>query len=68
VNIFVSYSHTDRSLLDVFATNLEVMKADGLVRLWTVVRLWTDAQIPPSADWDKDIRRELEHAESWYCW
>jgi internalin A len=57
VNIFVSYSHTDRSLLDVFATNLEVMKADGLVRVWT------DAQIPPSADWDKDIRRELEEAD-----
>jgi hypothetical protein len=57
VKLFVSYSHTDRGLLDAFSANLELLKADGLVS-W-----WFDGQIPASAEWDKDIRRELEEAD-----
>ncbi len=55
--LFVSYSHGDRSLLDAFTPNLELLKADGLVS-W-----WFDGQIPASAEWDRDIRRELEEAD-----
>ncbi len=57
VKIFVSYTRSDTGLLEVFKTNLEVMKMDGLVS-W-----WFDGQIRESAEWDKEIRRELEEAD-----
>jgi internalin A len=55
--LFVSYSHKDARLFDVFKTNLEVLRMDGLVS-W-----WFDGQIRPSSEWDHAIRHELEEAD-----
>ncbi len=57
VRLFVSYSHKNARLLDVFRTNLDLLKADGLADSWT------DRLIPVSAEWDDEIRREIEEAD-----
>ena len=57
LRLFLSYSHKDSGLRDVFQENLALLEEDGLLE-W-----WFDGKIPPSADWDKDIRNELERAD-----
>jgi hypothetical protein len=44
-------------LRDVFRENLALLEADGLITSWF------DGQILASAEWDKEIRRELEEAD-----
>ena len=57
VHIFVSYAHTDFRLVEIFKTNLDVIKADGLAEYWV------DELIAPSTEWDTEIRGELESAQ-----
>jgi hypothetical protein len=47
----------DARLRDVFRENLALLEADGLITPWF------DGQILPSAEWDTEIRRELEDAD-----
>jgi len=57
LKLFLSYSHKDARLRDVFRENLALLEADGLITPWY------DGQILPSAEWDKEIRRELQEAD-----
>jgi internalin A len=57
LKLFLSYSHKDARLRDVFRENLALLEADGLITSWF------DGQILPSAEWDKEIRRELQEAD-----
>lgn len=55
--LFLSYSHKDAGLRDVFQENLALLEQDGLLT-W-----WFDGKIIPSTEWDKEIRSELEQAD-----
>jgi hypothetical protein len=55
--LFLSYSHKDARLYGVFQENLALLEADGLITTWF------DGKILPSAEWDKEIRRELDDAD-----
>jgi internalin A len=57
LRLFLSYSHKDAGLRDVFQENLALLEQDGLLE-W-----WFDGKILPSAEWDKEIRSELEKAD-----
>lgn len=57
LRLFLSYAHEDAKLRDVFRLNLDLMKRDGLVD-W-----WFDGKILPSAEWDAEIRHEIEQAD-----
>ena len=57
LKLFLSYSRKDAKLRDVFQDNLALLEADGLVE-W-----WFDGEILSSADWDKEIRQELQDAD-----
>jgi internalin A len=57
LKLFLSYSHKDARLRDVFRENLALLEADGLITPWF------DGQILPSSEWDKEIRREVEEAD-----
>lgn len=57
LRLFLSYSHKDAGLRDVFQENLALLEQDGLLE-W-----WFDGKILPSAEWDKEIRNELENAD-----
>lgn len=61
LKLFLSYSHEDTKLRDLFALNLSLLEEDGLVDPWF------DGKILPSADWDHEIRRELELADIIVC-
>jgi internalin A len=57
LRLFLSYSHKDAGLRDVFQENLALLEQDGLLE-W-----WFDGKILPSAEWDKEIRSELDKAD-----
>jgi internalin A len=57
LRLFLSYSQKDAGLRDVFQENLALLEQDGLVD-W-----WFDGKILASAEWDKEIRNELEKAD-----
>lgn len=57
LKLFLSYSHKDAKLCDIFRENLALLEEDGLIAPWF------DGQILASAEWDKEIRRELEEAD-----
>jgi internalin A len=57
LRLFLSYSHQDARLRDVFQENLALLEQDGLLE-W-----WFDGKILPSAEWDKEIRSELDKAD-----
>ena len=61
LRLFLSYSHKDAGLRDVFQENLALLEQDGLLE-W-----WFDGKILPSAEWDKEIRNELEKADIVVC-
>jgi internalin A len=61
LRVFLSYSHSDAKLRDVFAGNLALLEADGLIE-W-----WFDGRVLPSATWDSEIRRELDQADIVIC-
>lgn len=57
IRVFISYSQKDARLLDIFRANLDLLREDGLLD-W-----WYDGLIAPSAEWDTEIRREIEQAD-----
>lgn len=57
LRLFLSYSHKDAGLRDVFQENLALLEEDGLLVSWF------DGKILASAEWDKEIRTELEKAD-----
>jgi internalin A len=57
LRLFLSYSHRDARLRDVFQENLALLEQDGLLE-W-----WFDGKVLPSAEWDREIRNELEQAD-----
>jgi internalin A len=57
LKLFLSYSHKDTRLREVFTENLVLLEEDGLIENWH------DGKILPSADWDKEIRHEVEEAD-----
>lgn len=57
LRLFLSYSHKDIGMRDVFQENLALLEEDGLLE-W-----WFDGKIVPGDDWDKEIRNQLEKAD-----
>ena len=57
LKLFLSYSHKDARLRDVFRENLDLPEEDGLITPWY------DGQILPSAEWDKETRQGLGEAD-----
>ncbi len=56
--VFISYTSSDRRHKDELLVRLKPLKATrGLLELWD------DGLIPPGADWDREIRAELETAD-----
>ena len=62
IRLFISYSHADTDMFDLFKSrNLAAMAMDGLISTWT------DRQIPLGANWDGTIKKELEAANVVLC-
>jgi len=57
MNIFISYSHKDRSWCDRLAAHLSGISKE------VVKEVWFDPQILPGADWDAEIQRRLNNAD-----
>ncbi len=51
---FLSYSHADRAAKNIWAVNLNVMQAKGLITQWH------DGMIDPGVEWKKEIEGKLE--------
>jgi formylglycine-generating enzyme required for sulfatase activity len=51
---FIIYAREDKHLRDEFLKHARVLEDEGLIRVWT------DLEIPPGADWNDTIRRQLE--------
>jgi hypothetical protein len=56
VEIFISYTHEDGSLLKELIKHLSMMKRDGLVKLWY------DRDIDAGDEWEQDITQHLNSA------
>jgi len=52
--IFISYSHKDKKWLDTIKTFLKPYSRDEKISIWS------DEQIMPGAQWDTEIRKQLE--------
>ena len=61
LQLFLSYSHQDTRLQDMFQQNLRVLEADGLLSPWF------DRKILPSAEWGKEILDALAKADIVVC-
>lgn len=57
IRLFVSYSHKDGDLLEVFKDNLAVLEQDGFILSWT------DCLLEASDDWDDVIKSQLSAAQ-----
>jgi hypothetical protein len=57
LNIFVSYSHRDEDLKDELVVHLANLKRQGKIRAWQ------DRDIEAGAEWDAEIKQQLETAE-----
>jgi TIR domain/Effector-associated domain 11 len=55
--VFVSYAHEDSELLRQMESQLNVLKKNG------VIDIWTDKEILPGQDWNKDINESLVNAD-----
>lgn len=51
---FIIYAREDKHLRDEFLKHARVLEDEGLIRVWT------DLEIPPGAEWNHAIRRQLE--------
>jgi hypothetical protein len=56
VNGFVSYSHKDENFFEEFRTHVSVLQANGYLDLWS------DKDIEPGSEWEKEIRDAIERA------
>jgi hypothetical protein len=57
VDIFISYSHSDRALLDDLKKHLSILKRTGLGLVWT------DQDIDKGAEWSPEILKHLDKAD-----
>jgi len=57
VNLFLSYSRADSTLVETFLKHLAPLKTTGLVRTWY------DRELKPGADWDREIQEHLEQSD-----
>ena len=74
MDLFISYSHSDKKLYDLFAQHLKPLQYEGLISPWS------DREIMPGAEFDKEITSQLNKAAiilllvspafvaSKYCW
>jgi TIR domain-containing protein len=53
-DVFISYSHKDRTLRDKLGTALSTLKNENLIRDWY------DGDIPPGSEWKKQIVTHLD--------
>ncbi len=54
--VFISYSHKDQLFRDELEKHLSTLKRNGLIDFWT------DRDITPGQEWDREIKHELEEA------
>ncbi len=57
VKIFISYTQADESYKNELATQLKLLKMQGLVEAWS------DQEILPGQEWDAEIKEHLNEAE-----
>ena len=55
--VFISYSHKDEHYRDELEKHLVMLKRNGLIQTWT------DREILPGQEWDKEISTELEASD-----
>jgi len=55
--MFVIYAHEDKTLRDEFLKHIKVLCDEGLIQVWT------DSEISPGAEWDDNIRQQLEQTD-----
>ena len=56
IEVFISYAHRDKRLLDSLNNHLAPLKNLGLIDVWH------DGKILPGAEWNKEIAQHLESA------
>jgi hypothetical protein len=56
-NVFISYSHMDRTFLDELLTHLKPLERAGRVSAWS------DEKIPPGAKWLNDVKNAVDSAK-----
>lgn len=57
LSIFISYSHRDEDYKDDLVVHLATLKRQGKIRAWQ------DRDIEAGAEWDAEIKQQLESAE-----
>jgi hypothetical protein len=57
LNVFISYSHRDEDYKDELIVHLASLKRQGKIRAWQ------DRDIEAGAEWDAEIKQQLESAE-----
>lgn len=55
--VFVSYAHEDRELKQELDAHLKVLKRT------TDIEVWSDLEIAPGADWNREISRQILSAD-----
>lgn len=56
IRVFISYSHHDEPWKNDLDMHLATMKRQGLITVWQ------DRKIAPGAEWDEEIRRQMEQS------
>jgi hypothetical protein len=57
IDVFLSYSHRDRALVDQLEAHLTALRWRG------EIRTWSDRQIEIGEDWGKEIKSHLDSAD-----
>jgi len=57
LSVFISYSHRDEEFKDELVVHLSMLKRQGKIRAWQ------DRDIDAGAEWDDEIKQQLESAE-----
>ncbi|MEL7314439.1 MAG: SAV_2336 N-terminal domain-related protein, partial [Cyanobacteria bacterium J06559_3] len=57
LSVFIVYSHRDEFLKAALISHISVLKREGLITSWV------DAEIEAGAEWDFDMRDQLERAD-----
>ena len=55
--VFISYCHMDKSLKEELIKHLSPLERLGLIEIWT------DLEIKPGDEWDKEISKNIESAD-----
>lgn len=57
IKVFISYAHKDADLSG------ELLEQLGVLRRAEIIETWIDKDIPPGADWNREIIEALENAD-----